>query len=255
MIDTTIKAYATRQLGLLALAAALAGSLFVAAGSNARTVTSPQAPAVAAPSSAVWASFSGVARVVDGDTIAVGDLRVRLEGIDAPEASQTCLTRLGQPWPCGTKATNELARLVDGRQVRCEDRGLDKYNRTLGICFLGSLDINAEMVRRGFAWAFVKYSNAYVAVEAEARAAKAGIWEGDATPAWDFRAGRWQTAEIKAPEGCAIKGNVTANGRIYHMPWSPWYEKVRMDDLSKGKRWFCSETEAVAAGWRPAQTH
>jgi hypothetical protein len=67
-----------------------------------------------------------------------------------------------------------------------------------------------------------------------------------------FRAaGRWAAAEPSAPEGCAIKGNVTSNGRIYHMPWSPWYAKVRIEP-AKGERWFCSEAEAAGAGFRPA---
>ena len=57
-----------------------------------------------------------------------------------------------------------------------------------------------------------------------------------------------------APQGCAIKGNVTAHGKIYHMPWSPWYARIKMDP-DKGRRWFCTEAEAVAAGWRPANVH
>ena len=118
---------------------------------------------------------------------------------------------------------------------------------------MGDRDINAEMVRLGMAWAFVRYSQVYVGLEAEARHAHAGIWDGDATPAWDYRAGRWQEAQAATPSGCVIKGNVNGNGRIYHMPWSPWYEKVRMD--GHGKRWFCSEAEAVEAGWRPARSH
>ena len=196
----------------------------------------------------------GAARVIDGDTIVIDGTRIRLEGIDAPEAGQSCQRKWFGAWSCGTVATAALAKLIDGRTIACEGRGLDKYGRTLGVCFAGGVELNAEMVRRGYAWAFVRYSSAYVAHEAEARAAKAGIWEGLAQPAWDFRAGRWQVAETAAPEGCAIKGNVTGSGRIYHMPWSPWYDKVRMDDMGKGKRWFCSETEALAAGWRPAQT-
>ena len=60
--------------------------------------------------------------------------------------------------------------------------------------------------------------------------------------------------EQAAPNGCAIKGNVTAHGRIYHMPWSPWYEQVKIE-ARKGKRWFCSEAEALAAGWRPVAMH
>jgi hypothetical protein len=129
--------------------------------------------------------------------------------------------------------------------------GRDKYGRILGVCSVGESDINAEMVRRGYAWAFVKYSRSYVAEEAEAREARAGSWQGDAEPAWIFRANRWESAGEDAPDGCAIKGNVSRNGRIYHMPWSPWYGRVKVD-LDRGERWFCSEDEARQAGWRPA---
>ena len=73
-------------------------------------------------------------------------------------------------------------------------------------------------------------------------------------PAWEYRAQRWTAAEPQAPHGCAIKGNVTRNGRIYHMPWSPWYAQIRIEP-DKGKRWFCTEAEALAAGWRPVQAH
>ena len=245
MIDTTLKTYATRQLAAVLLALGLASSLTLIGRSDAQprpnTATS------------LLPSITGRATVIDGDTIDVAGLRIRLEGIDAPESSQTCLTAAGQVWPCGSVATRELGRLMAGRDVSCENRGLDKYGRTLGICSVGSLDINAEMVRQGWAWAFVKYSQAYVAVEEQARGNRAGIWQGQAVPAWDFRAARWSVAEAKAPEGCAIKGNVTRNERIYHMPWSPWYDKIRMEG-DKAKRWFCSEAEAMQAGWRPAQT-
>jgi hypothetical protein len=103
----------------------------------------------------------------------------------------------------------------------------------------------------GFAWAFVKYSATYVAVEAEAKAARTGIWKSETEPAWTYREKRWANAEQTAPEGCAIKGNVTDKGQIYHLPWSPWYTKVRVEP-AKGERWFCSEAEAISAGWRPA---
>lgn len=203
--------------------------------------------------------LQGVTRVVDGDTIVVGTVRVRLEGIDAPETTQTCGRRLFGHWRCGEEATRQLAKLIGDQPVRCEDKGLDKYRRVLGHCYAGSIDLNAEMVRTGYAWAFVRYSQAYVEIEAEARRARVGIWQGEAMTAWDFRARAWAAAEVTGgPNGCAIKGNVTNAGRIYHMPWSPWYEKVRMDESGqrnpKGKRWFCSEDEALAAGWRPALT-
>jgi endonuclease YncB( thermonuclease family) len=193
----------------------------------------------------------GTATVVDGDTIAISGLRVRLEGIDAPEVGQTCgSATTGLLWRCGTEASGALSRFIRGKDVRCEPRGLDKYGRTLGVCFLGDQDINAWMVRQGYAWAFVKYSVKYVKEEEMARAQRLGIWQGEAALPWDYRAQRWAHAEPQAPNGCAIKGNVTANGKIYHMPWSPWYAQIKMDP-ERGKRWFCSEAEAIAAGWRP----
>jgi endonuclease YncB( thermonuclease family) len=199
-------------------------------------------------------AIRGAAHVVDGDTISIGEARIRLEGIDAPEAGQTCKRKWVGSWSCGSAATAALSRLVAGRVVACEPRGLDKYGRTLAVCFADGRDVNAQMVRQGHAWAFVKYSQSYVKEEALARAEGLGIWQGESQPAWDFRANRWAAAEQKAPEGCAIKGNITRNGKIYHMPWSPWYAQIRIEP-DKGKRWFCSEAEALAAGWRPVQVH
>jgi endonuclease YncB( thermonuclease family) len=205
----------------------------------------------AAAQSPAGQNLAGLARVVDGDTITIAEARVRLEGIDAPEAGQTCKRAWFGTWACGTAATNALVKLVEGREVVCAHKGWDKYGRFLGICSVEGLDINAEMVRQGMAWAFVKYSQAYIAEEAEARVAQRGIWQAETQTAWDYRANRWVSAETQVAGGCAIKGNVTKHGRIYHMPWSPWYDKIKID-VDQGKRWFCSETEAVEAGWRPA---
>lgn len=206
--------------------------------------------AVAAPSAPVE-TVSGPARVVDGDTLDIAGTRVRLEGIDAPEAAQTCAGGWLGHWSCGTKATNALDRLVKGGDVRCDGMGRDKYGRLLGICYAGSVEINAALVRDGHAWAFVKYSARYVEVEKEARAAKRGIWSAETEPAWVYREKQWQVAEQTAPAGCAIKGNVSKTGRIYHMPWSPWYAKVMIEE-ARGERWFCTEAEAIAEGWRAA---
>jgi endonuclease YncB( thermonuclease family) len=195
--------------------------------------------------------LAGLARVIDGDTLEIAGRHVRLEGIDAPESGQTCGRRLIGSWRCGSAAADALAKLVAKRRVSCESRGNDKYDRMLGICFVDGRDINAEMVREGYAWAFVKYSQTYVKQEAEARIARVGIWQGDAEPAWVYREKRWAGAEQEAPKGCAIKGNVTEHGHIYHMPWSPWYGKVKVDEAN-GERWFCSEAEAISAGWRAA---
>ncbi len=247
MIDTTVKAYATRAAASLAMALAAVLLLVAVDRSDAR-----QSPVAVAARG--HATLTGLADAIDGDTLLVGGLRVRLEGIDTPEAMQTCTTTTGAVWNCGAEAHKLLARLIAHQTVTCEERGLDKYKRLLGVCYAGAVELNAELVRQGLAFAFVRYSRSYVGQEAQARAAKIGIWSGTAQAPWDYRAERWQMAEVGTPTGCPIKGNVTANGRIYHMPWSPWYGRVKMDG-DKGKRWFCTEEEAVAAGWRPAQVH
>ena len=192
----------------------------------------------------------GSARVVDGDTLEIAGVRIRLEGIDAPERGQRC-SRAWWPgkWQCGRAATRALKSLTRGQDVRCESRGQDKYGRMIGVCFVQGRDINSAMVRFGHAWAFTKYSNSYVEEEDIARQRKRGIWRAKTQTAWDFRAKRWAASEQVAPEGCAIKGNISARGRVYHMPWSPWYARVRIN-TAKGERWFCSEAEAQSAGWR-----
>ena len=196
-------------------------------------------------------TLSGTARVLDGDTLEISGVRVRLEGIDAPEHGQSCGQRGGGSWACGAAAASALERMIGRQTVDCSPSGQDKYGRTLGFCRAGTLDLNAEMVRKGFAWAFVKYSKVYVAAEAAARAASIGVWQGAADPPWVFRESRWMSAAPAAPKGCAIKGNVSAKGNIYHMPWSPWYGRVKVDTV-RGERWFCTEADALAAGWRPA---
>lgn len=247
MLDSTTKAYATRATMSFVLALMVVGSLAMLGRTDARTSASHLRE---------HATLTGLAEAVDGDTIAVGGVRVRLEGIDAPEAEQTCTHASGATWACGQEAKRVLARLVANVLITCQERGIDKYKRLLGVCRAGATEINGELLRRGFAWAFTRYSESYAALEAEARRAKVGIWSGVAQPAWEYRSERWQAVDTsgEAPKGCPIKGNVTANGRIYHLPWSPWYDRIRMDD-SQGKRWFCSEAEAIAAGWRPAHAH
>lgn len=196
----------------------------------------------------------GAARVIDGDTLDVAGLRVRLEGIDAPEISQKCRTpgHGRAVWLAGREAAGTLARWVRGEEVVCERIGLDRYGRMLGRCHAGGRELNAEMIRHGLAWAFRKYSKSYVLEERTARTAQRGIWAASCEPAWTYRANRWRnTVGSKAPAGCPIKGNVSRRGRIYHMPWDRWYDRTRID-LAKGERWFCDERQARAAGWRPA---
>ena len=109
-------------------------------------------------------------------------------------------------------------------------------------------------MEEGLAWAFRRFSDDYVELEDRARMARVGIWQGDAEAPWDYRANAWERAAEASPRpGCPIKGNIKRDGeKIYHTPWSPWYERTQIDE-SRGQRWFCDEAEAQAAGWRPAR--
>lgn len=196
------------------------------------------------------AEVTGVATVIDGDTLDIGDVRIRLNGIDAPEAGQRCSDGGSTTWRCGKAATSELERLADGKPVQCTvhvpDDGMD---RMVATCFVDGRDIGEQMMLAGLAWAFVKYSREYVEQEKVAKVTRLGIWRSPTQPAWKYREERWIVAKQTAPEGCPIKGNIRGNNKIYHVPWSSSYVETGINE-SRGERWFCSEEEAIAAGWR-----
>ena len=195
-------------------------------------------------------TISGISRIIDGDTLDVGVVRIRLHGIDAPEAGQTCRRANGRSWQCGTEATNRLAELAEGKRLECDALERDQYGRIVAICRQGDIHLNEALIAEGLAWAFTRYSDEYVEREAIARAAGIGIWQGEAEPAWEYRANKWDRAVEASPGGCPIKGNINRQGeRIYHTPWSPWYDRTQVDE-DAGERWFCDEGEAQAAGWR-----
>jgi endonuclease YncB( thermonuclease family) len=195
--------------------------------------------------------ITGVARVVDGDTLNVEGLGVRLHGIDAPETAQTCKDAQGRDYACGERASQRLRVLAEGRRVTCDGKEFDQYKRFVAVCRVDTTDINRALVAEGFAWAFVRFSDDYLPIEREARAARRGVFAAANMPPWEFRSGTW--AQAAAPRAaCPIKGNVSRSGeRIYHMPWQRDYPRIQMDGHAE-KRWFCNENEAVAAGWRKA---
>lgn len=195
----------------------------------------------------------GVARVVDGDTLNIEGLGIRLHGIDAPEMAQRCIDARGRSYACGEAATRRVSELAAGKAVTCRGNAFDDYKRFLAVCEVSGVEINRALVREGFAWAFIRFSQDYAADEAEARRIGVGVFAAANTPPWEFRSSAWQAAaSADAPKDCPIKGNVSRTGeRIYHMPWQRDYARVRMDQ-GEGKRWFCNENEALAAGWRKA---
>lgn len=129
----------------------------------------------------------GTASVIDGDTIEIHGTRIRLEGIDAPESRQACQDATGAPYRCGQKAALYLSDLIAGRPVTCDQSGQDRYGRALAFCSVAGRDIGASMVGAGWALAYRQYSTRYVAEEGRARAAGAGIWQGQFDAPWDWR--------------------------------------------------------------------
>lgn len=194
------------------------------------------------------ADLAGAVRVVDGDTLEVSGARVRLFGVDAPEDAQACREADGAPWPCGDWATDAARARWEGREAACEVLETDRYGRAVARCEVAGEDLGAALVRGGMALAYLDYSRDYLPEQEAARAARAGLWRGSFEAPWDWRAARREGA----PEGCAIKGNVSDSGRVYHEPGGRSYEGTRIDE-GRGERWFCTVEEAEAAGWRPAR--
>ena len=161
-------------------------------------------------------AIAGDMRVVDGDSLHVGDTEVRLFGVDAFEGRQVC-SRDGNPWRCGEAAADELRKLAAGRPITCSKKDTDSYGRTVAVCSNGTADLGAEVTRAGLALAYREFSDDYVDDENE-----------------------------------AFKGNISRNGgeRIYHVRGSSSYEETVIDEPN-GERWFCTEEDARRAGWRP----
>lgn len=235
-----------------------------------------------APGHPATPPLHGQARVVDGDTLTVAGVKVRLSGMDAPETDQVCLDPAGSMQPCGIASRDGLTRLIGSAAVTCEPSGQDVYHRTLASCRSASgQDLQEAMVAQGLALSFRRYSHQYDAAEERARESGRGLWAGAFVAPWDWRHRTPRTIILgrasvplsarctllphgsgectgSKPDGntpvagCVIKGNINRAGeRIYHMPGQSHYDDVRIRP-GDGKRLFCTEDEAQAAGWRRA---
>lgn len=196
--------------------------------------------------------LEGQATVSAGDKLRVNGQTIRLTGIEAPELEQDCggKGREGR-WRCGTAARDQLSSLIKGRKVRCELSGGSQVGATPGSCYIGTQDIAAEMVSRGHVFAQSGLFSSYGRQEQDARNANRGIWKGSSERPEAYRARLWEAATKAAPQGCPIKGQVTRNDKVYVVPWSSSYSRVKVR-ADRGERWFCTEAEAQAAGWKPA---
>ena len=218
--------------------------------------------------------------VTDGDTFQVGRTIYRLDGIDAPEIDQTCIDKRGDVWPCGVMARDRLSAHIGNRGVRCEDRGSDPDHklRRLGICSIENeaATLNEWLVREGWAIKFEPYAKGrFAAEEADARENRRGLWEGCFAEPRDMRGwnlngarligggcqpghqnrtrGKLFRVDSAVPPGCPIKAKLALRAvgyeGIYHLPSCGSYRR-----LKRVNRWFCSEEDALAAGFRKALT-
>jgi endonuclease YncB( thermonuclease family) len=190
--------------------------------------------------------LEGRAVAVTGDMLRISGTQVLLDGIEAPEAAQSCRRNNGT-WSCGAAAKAALADLVRGRRVTCDILGEEEAAKR-ARCFVGGNDIAEDLVRSGSVFAQGGFWSSYASVESEAETRKVGLWAGEADRPQDYRDKRWEEAKKAAPEGCPIKGPIRSGARTYILPWAPSYDSVRLR-VSRGERWFCSESEAEAAGW------
>ncbi|NUM25684.1 MAG: thermonuclease family protein [Candidatus Buchananbacteria bacterium] len=223
-----------------------------------------------------------VIRVIDGDTVELEDgSRVRYIGIDTPETVDP-----SKPVQCfGKEASQKNTELVLNKQVRLEKdiSDKDRYGRLLRYVYVGDTFVNLELVKQGFASSYsyppdVKYQDQIVAAQTEAREQKRGLWSACNTGSTNNAAPQLNsgstntntntvtpqptpTTPTPAPQEpattptqqCNIKGNISAAGeKIYHVPGCGSYNQTKIDE-SQGEKWFCSEAEAVAAGWRKAK--
>ena len=124
--------------------------------------------------------------VTDGDTIRIGDERIRFSGIDAPEIKQTCIYQ-EIDFKCGEFSKNLLIEKISNQEVSCIRESTDQYGRTLAECFVGKESLSSYLVREGYAFAYRKYSDKFIPDEEYAQSKGNGMWSMDFMFPWDFR--------------------------------------------------------------------
>lgn len=228
------------------------------------------------PTSRLWAAG---ATVKDGATLQVGNATYRLDGIDAPAFDQTCIDAHADPWACGVAARDQLAQLIGDRPVRCDDLGADPSyrKRRIGVCKIEGdpTSLSQLLIRDGFALNVeASATGRFKSDEARAREGRQGLWKGCFIAPQEFRRGKKDGPllgaacradrdreirealfpdDLAMPSGCSIKAKyavrarVTGNLGIYHLQACRSYPALTNPD-----RWFCSEEDAQAAGFRRA---
>ena len=125
-------------------------------------------------------------RVVDGDTIHLNGEKIRFTGIDTPELKQTCIKE-GIIYSCGVTAKEILIEKIADNKIECISEGKDQYKRTLAECFVNNVSLSSYLVRRGYAFAYRKYSKKFIADEDYAKVNQIGMWSMEFDYPWDYR--------------------------------------------------------------------
>lgn len=213
--------------------------------SGGTTAATSAAPVLTAASGRI----EGKAAAVAGDQIQVGRDLVRLFGIEAPASGQACS---GLNKSCAAQAKAALQKLIGGKRVACEISGRQSETVASATCQVNGADLAGQLVRGGHVFATTGLFATYASAEREARIARAGLWRSDPVRPAEHRAKRWDDAKLAAPDGCPIKGTIAGDTKTYLVPWAVSYEKAKVR-AERGERWFCTEEQARAAGWKPGE--
>lgn len=142
---------------------------------------------VALATTGIANEIAGTSSVIDGDTIEIHGKRIRFHAIDAPESRQFCTRPNGTKWRCGAASANALSDKIGRAPLRCEITDIDRYDRYVARCYLGSEDLNAWLVTNGWAVAYRRYGLDYVDQEEIAAATQSGIWATAFEMPWTWR--------------------------------------------------------------------
>jgi endonuclease YncB( thermonuclease family) len=144
---------------------------------------------LALSNAALPTELTGQASVIDGDTLEILGMRVRLWGVDAPESTQLCRGADSNLYRCGAKAANDLDAFIAQRPASCKPVSQDQYERTVAKCFVGDIDLGEWLVRNGLALDWPQYSKGqYAVAQRAADRAGRGVWAGSYVEPWLYRA-------------------------------------------------------------------
>ncbi|MBR5598443.1 MAG: thermonuclease family protein [Alphaproteobacteria bacterium] len=117
---------------------------------------------------------SYMVKIIDGDSLEINSIQIRLQGIDSPEYTQSCKLSPKQTTPCGKHSIEYLKDLIKDKTITCTLHSKDKYNRELCTCYADDTNINQALVKNGYALSYL--SNEYKNEELYAKKHKLGIW-------------------------------------------------------------------------------